>query len=114
MKELDLTVTGDEQAAFAPARDGGDKLVRAGQLDIDVQLVFQDLQGFEQSRRLGFRFNVHIDGGRSPAMQQRGGYLVVTVFIGCESRRGNRQPEGEPDQQSERNRPDGNGDSIRR
>jgi hypothetical protein len=51
--KLDLAVFGNEKAAIAPAGEFGDELIGRGELDVEVELIFERGDGFKAKRPEG-------------------------------------------------------------
>src|SRR6185503_2078756 len=66
-------LAGDEGAPLLPARDLRNELIGRGQLDVELELLFDPGQRPEKSVRLGLDLDVHVDGARSPAEEDRRG-----------------------------------------
>ena len=73
VKISDPTVLRDEQASPAPAGNGGNKLIGAGQFNIDVQLILQKRQSLKQPGRFGVGFDIHVNRHRAPIVKNGGG-----------------------------------------
>ena len=70
--EIDGAVPRDPRAPSPPARHLGEKLVRGGEFDIEVQVVFEGRDGLERAVRFGVELEVDIYRRCPPAVEDGG------------------------------------------
>jgi hypothetical protein len=61
------------EEASPTTRDRGDELVGSGKLDVELELLLDPRQSPEEPVRFGLYLDVHVDGARSPAKEDRRG-----------------------------------------
>src|SRR5258705_4887782 len=72
MKKMDLANGCDMDAVFAPMVAGGNKIIRRGQFDIQIQTILKNGNCLKNTLPLRIDFDVNIDG-LIPETQQQGG-----------------------------------------
>src|SRR5438067_3351133 len=86
MKKLRAANGGNVTAAFLPAFGRRYEIVRGCQLDVEIEAVLQQGDGFKNTFRLGIQFNVYIKSLVTKSQQEGScatGEVHITGRSGC-------------------------------